>query len=82
MKFFDFFFALNHPIYHEVEYNDLRERALYTNEVTQLRDHNNTFANENGTLLQNHQDGDFKLEERVKVISVLHPKGKKMKKCG
>ena len=76
MKFFDFFFALNHPIYREVEYNDLRERALYVPEVTSLRMRNNTYANEDGELISNHQDGDFKLEERVKMMKRLSPKGK------
>ena len=80
MKFFDFFFALNHPIYREVEYNDLRERALYTEEVTALRKLNNTYANEKGVLIHNHQDGDFKLEECVKMMKRLSPKGQKDKK--
>ena len=80
IKFFDFFFALNHPIYREVEYNDLREKALYTDEVRKLRERNNTFTSENGMLTQNHQDGDFKLEERVKMMKRLSPKGKKDEK--
>ena len=66
----------NHPIYREVEYNDLRERTLYSREVNDLREYNNTFAKEDGIIIRNHQDGDFKLEERVKMMKRLSPKGK------
>lgn len=74
MKFFPLWFALNHPIYREIEYNDLRERATYHPAVAELRDLNSTFST--GNLDSNHQCGDFKLEERVKTIKKLSPKGK------
>jgi hypothetical protein len=74
MKFFNLWFALNHPIYRECEYNDLRERVSYHPSVADLRDFNSTFST--GTLESNHQCGDFKLEERVKTMKKLSPKGK------
>ena len=74
MKFFDLWFALNHPIYRENEYNDLREQVLYNDQVLALRDRNTTFSN--GANDFNHQCGDFKLEERVKTMKKLSPKGK------
>ena len=76
MKFFDLFYALNHPIYREIEYNDLRERAISTVEVNELRKRNTSYANEDGEFNFNHQDSDFKLEERVRTMKRLSPKGK------
>ena len=76
MKFLDFFFALNHPIYREVEYHDLRERALYSPQIYDIRTHNTAYKNDDESCVFNHQDGDFKLEERVRRMKRMSPKGK------
>ena len=46
MKFSEPFFAFNHRIYREVEYNDLRERALYSLQIKNLRKQNNSYKND------------------------------------
>ena len=75
MKFLDMFFAFRHPIYREVEYNELRQMALYPTDVASLRKVNSTFTKSDSDLC-NHQGGDFKLEEKVKMVKELSPKGK------
>ena len=80
MKFLDFWYAFNHPIYREIEYNDLRERAISTKEVNELRERNTSYANDDGEIAFNHQDSDFKLEEKVRTMKRLSPKGQMDKK--
>ena len=75
-KFNDMFYAFNHPIYREVEYNELRQRILFPSEIGQLRQENITYSNINGVTRNNHEGGDFKLENQIKRIKSLAPKGR------
>lgn len=73
LKFDDLFYAFNHPIYREVEYRDLKNRALYPKEVRVLRDNNMSFSE--STVSAKSQGGDFILEGKVKRQKLLAPKG-------
>ena len=75
MKCIDMFYGFNHPIYREVEYSDLRNKVLYPEVVKELRKRNISFCEINSTQNTNHQFGDFKLEERVKSMKMMAPKG-------
>ena len=47
-KFYDMFYAFNHPIYqiyHEVEYNELRQKVSMPPEMNKLRKENCSFSN-------------------------------------
>lgn len=68
------FYAFNHPIYREVEYNELRQQVLYPPDVAALRNANISFTEPKSGLTV-HQSGDFKLEERVKSMKRMSPKG-------
>ena len=73
-KFNDMFYAFNHPIYREVEYNELRQRILLPSRIVQLRRDNVTYSNVGGLTKNNHEGGDFKLENQIKRIKSLAPK--------
>ena len=75
MKCIDMFYGFNHPIYREVEYSDLCNKVLYPEVVKELRKQNVSFCEINSTQNTNHQFGDFKLEERVKSMKMMAPKG-------
>ena len=75
-KFNDMFYAFNHPIYREVEYNELRQRISFPSEIVQLRTENITYSNVGGVTRNNHEGGDFKLENQIKRIKSLAPKGR------
>ena len=68
------FFAFNHPIYREVEYNELRNRVIMPDIVRKTRDQNHTFTEGTGNE-KSHQGGDFLLEQRVKRMKMIAPKG-------
>ena len=67
------FFAFEHPIYREVEYNELRDRVVMPDAVRKARYRNHTFTE--GTGEKSHQGGDFMLEQRVKRMRMISPKG-------
>ena len=73
LRFLDMFYAFNHPIYREVEYSDLRNKAIYPPKVKELCDNNISFTSSN--VQNSHQDGDFKLEEKIRSMKRMSPKG-------
>ena len=75
-KFYKTFYGFNHPIYREVEYNELRQQALYPSEIANLREENISFSSSKCES-KNHEGGDFKLENMIKKIKAITPKGKK-----
>ena len=75
MKCIDMFYRFNHPIYREVEYSDRRNKVLYPDVVKELRKQNISFSEIHSMQNTNHQFGDFKLEERVKSMKRMAPKG-------
>ena len=75
-KFLGMFYGFNHPIYREVEYTELKNSVLYPQEVATLRNRNITFRGKKSTSRTAHQGGDFKLEERIKSMKRIAPKGK------
>ena len=74
MTFLGMFFAFNHPVYREVEYNELRNHVITPKTVKKSRDRNHTFTESSGAS-ESHQGGDFMLEQRVKRMKMLSPKG-------
>ena len=64
-KFFNTFFAFNHPIYREVEYNELRQKVMFPQEVSTLRKDNISFSTKSNIHGHNHEGGDFKLENQI-----------------
>ena len=79
LKFINMFYGFNHPIYREVEYNELRQKVCFPTIISQLRKQNISFSNPNSDVKNNHEGGDFKLENQIKKIKSLTPKGKKDK---
>ena len=75
LKCIDMFFEFNHPIYREVEYSDLKNKVLYPDIVKQRRKINVSFSDLKSMQNTNHQSGDFKLEENVKSLKRIAPKG-------
>ena len=73
MKFLIFFYSFNHPIYQEVEYRDLKNRAMYPDILTQFFEKNSCFTKSKLDL--NHQGGDFCLENKIKRHKMIAPKG-------
>ncbi|XP_057311750.1 uncharacterized protein LOC130649485 [Hydractinia symbiolongicarpus] len=71
--YLDLFYAFNHPIYREIEYRDLRNRAIYPNEVTEQRNQNLSFST--GSLEKKNQGGDFLLEQKIQRQKMIAPKG-------
>ena len=43
-SFLDLFYGFNHPIYREIEYRDLRNKAIYPENVSNQRKQNLTFS--------------------------------------
>ena len=76
MRFLDMFYAFNHPIYREVEYSELKERAISPEAVIRLKENNLTYVTKENAFELSHEDGDFRLEEIVRVMKRLSPKGK------
>ena len=74
MTFLDMFYAFNHPIYREVEYAELKNKVMMPEVVKISRERNHTFT-ENTRADKSHQGGDFMLEQRVKRLKMLSPKG-------
>ena len=75
-KFYKLFYGFNHPIYREVEYNELRQKAIYPEKIALLRNDNVSFSSAKKPS-SNHEGGDFKLENRIKQIKSITPKEKK-----
>ena len=75
MKCIDMFYRFNHPIYREVDYSDCCNKVLYPDVVKELRKQNISFSEIHSTQNTNHQFGDFKLEEQVKSMKRMAPKG-------
>ena len=73
MKFLPFFYGFNHPIYQEVEYRDLYNRATYPDCISQFMQRNSCFNT--STLVLNHQGGDFCLENKIRRHKMVAPKG-------
>ena len=76
-KFFNMFFGFNHPIYREVEYNELRQKVLLPQEISAVRNNNISYSTKSNAMGHNNEGGDFKLENKIKQIKALTPKGKK-----
>ena len=76
-KFLKMFYGFNHPIYREVEYNELRQKAIFPQEISEIRAKNISFSSANNNVARNHEGGDFKLENKIKQIKSITPKGKK-----
>ena len=75
LKYIDMFFGFNHSIYGEVEYSDHKNKFLYPDIVKQRWKINVSFSDFKSMQNANHQSGDFKLEENVKSLKRLAPKG-------
>ena len=74
MKFLPFFYGFKHPIYQEVEYRDLFNRASYPEAIATFLEKHSCF---NASKLElNHQGGDFCLENKTKRHKMIAPKGK------
>ena len=63
MKFMPMFYGFHHPIYQELEYRDLENRATYPENVALLANKNMAFSK---LLEENHQGCDFCLEGEIK----------------
>ena len=74
MKFLPLFYAFNHPLYQEMEYRDLKNRAQYPASIKELLEQNCSFNT--STLPLNHQGGDFCLENKIKRHKLIAPKGR------
>ena len=48
---------------------------IYPQEVARLRDRNISYRGVTSTVKNSHQDGDFKLEERIQAMKRMAPKG-------
>ena len=61
--FLDLFYGFNHPLYQEIEYRDLKNKAIYPDEVKRQRLKNLSYSlsKEPGRC----QGGDFMLEQKV-----------------
>ena len=70
-KFSNMFFAFNHPIYREVEYSELRREVLFPPEIAELRNKNISFSTKTSKIGNNHEGGDFKLENQIQNIKEL-----------
>ena len=77
LKFMNMFYGFNHPIYREIEYNELRQKVCCPSPISELRKQNLTFSSSSSCPKANHEGGDFKLENQIKKIKALAPKGKK-----
>ena len=77
LRFVNMFYGFNHPIYREIEYNELRQKVCFPTIISELRKENISFSNPNSNVKNNHEGGDFKLENKIKKIKSLTPKGKK-----
>lgn len=62
--FLEFFYGFNHPLYQEIEYRDLRNKARYPKEIRIQRQANLTFSSSSKEASRC-QGGDFLLEEKV-----------------
>ena len=56
-KFFKMFFGFNHPIYREVEYNELRQKAIFSKEISDVQKKNISFSSGNSEVKINHEGG-------------------------
>ena len=74
MKFLPFFYAFRHPIYQEVEYRDLANRAMYPDCIHDLVKLRSCYKT--SELEMNHQGGDFCLENKIKRLKLIAPKGR------
>ena len=70
MTFFGMFYAFNHLIYREVEYNKSRNHVITWEAVKTSRNRNYTYTESSGAY-ENHKGGDFMLEQ----MKMLSPKG-------
>ena len=61
----DLFYGFNHPLYQEIEYRDLKNKAIYPEEVKQQRLKNLSYSlsKEPGRC----QGGDLMLEQKVRI---------------
>ena len=58
--FIDWFYGFNHPIYREIEYRNLRNKALYPKEVKRQR--SKIFLDSSADIDARKQEGDFLLD--------------------
>ena len=72
-SFMDIFYSFHHPIYREIEYRDLRNKAIYPEEISAQLNKNLTFSST--TLSSKNQGGDFMLEQKIQRQKMLAPKG-------
>ena len=73
LKFLSLFYGFRHPFYQEIEYCELFNRASYPKEVLKFVNDNMSFTP--SQLGANHQGGDFCLENKIKRLKMLSPKG-------
>ena len=74
LKFLPLFYGFRHPIYQELEYRELFNRASYPDSVLEFMNDNMAFSSSN--LEKNHQGGDFCLETKIKRHKMIAPKGR------
>ena len=55
---------------------NLKQKAIYPSEIWRLRNQNISFSSAKSET-SNHEGGDFKLENKIKQIKSITPKGKK-----
>ena len=72
-KFIDLFFAYKHPIYREVEYQELHNKVLYPPEIQVLLESNLSYSSPDKE--QTCQGADFILDKKVKSKKSIAPKG-------
>ena len=74
LKFLPLFYGFRHSYYQEVEYRELFNRVTYPQEVLKFVNDNMTFTS--SELEKNHQGGDFCLENKIKRLKMIAPKGR------
>ena len=67
------FYAFNHPIYHEVEYRELKNKVIQPEEVKNILNENTKFSATD--ITGKCQGGDFILEGKIKKQKNIAPKG-------
>ena len=72
-KFFDLFYAFNHPIYREAEYRELKNKVIYPEEIKNIL--NETITVSATDITGKCQEGDFNLEGKIKKQKNIAPKG-------
>ena len=72
-SFLDFFYGFKHPFYQEIEYRDLRNKAIYPDKIRCQLNKNVTFSTSDKPTRG--QGADFLLKQKIKRQKMLSPKG-------